>query len=171
MINPRGHNHQIALLQPDPHPIVLPTTHIEISTTAEDVADLLVLVQVLVEEVLDLLLVPRQQRGRDFDLVPVLVAALRRDLVHGCEVVWEVVVGDAEGGQVGGVDGAAGVVGETLVALQVVVLVRWVGLGGGEGGGVWGFLGGSYGEVVEPVGFHFGCGCCFVSVRVVGVER
>lgn len=159
MINPRGHNHQIALLQPDPHPIVLPTTDVEISTATKDVANLLVLVQVLVEEVLDLLLVPRQQRGRDFDLVAILVAALRRDLVHGFQVVREVVVGDAEGGQVGGVDGAAGVVGEALVALQVVVLIEvgWVGLRGGEDGGFGVFLGASYGEVVEPVGFHFRC--------------
>lgn len=125
MINPRGHNHQIALLQPNPHPIVLLAPNIKIPTSTQNIANLLVLVQVLVEEVLDLLLVARQQRGRDLDLVAVLVRALGGDLVHGGEVVGEVVVRDAEGGQVGGVDGAAGVVGEALVAL-------WIGEGVSE---------------------------------------
>lgn len=147
MINPRGHDHQIALLQPNADPIVLLAADIKKSAARQDVADLLVLVQVLVEEILDFLLVARQQRGRDLDLVAVLVRALRRDLVDGRQVVREVVVRDAEGGEVGWVDGAAGVVGEALVALRRVL----VNCASGGLAVVWR----AYGEVVEPVGLHF----------------
>lgn len=124
MINPRGHNHQIALLQPQPNPSIVLAPDIKVPPTGENVSNLLVLVQVLVEEGLDFLLVARQQVGGDFDLVAVLVGALGGDLVDGVEVVREVIVGYAEGGEVGWVDGAAGVVREALVALVVVVVSR-----------------------------------------------
>jgi hypothetical protein len=117
MINPRRHNHQIALLQPQPNPRIVPTPHIKIPTPAQNIPYLLVLVQVLVEEGFYLFFVAGQEVGGDFDLVAVLVVALGGDFVDRLEVVGEVVVGYAEGGEVGWVDGAAGVVGEALVAL------------------------------------------------------
>lgn len=95
MINSRRHNHQIALLQPQPNPGIVLAPNIKVTPTGENVSNLLVLVQVLVEEGLDFLLVARQQVGGDFDLVAVLVGALGGDLVDGVEVVWEVVVGYA----------------------------------------------------------------------------
>ena len=128
MINSRRHNHQIALLQPQPHPIVVLAPYIKVTPAAQDISDLLVLVQVLVEECLDLLFVARQEVGGYFDFVAVFVGALGGDFVDALEVVREVVVGYAEGGEVGWVDGAAGVVGEALVAL-VVGGVSGVGVG------------------------------------------
>jgi len=128
MVNPRRHNHQIALLQPQPHPLIALAPHVEIPAARQDVADLLILVQVFVEEGLDFFLVPGQQVGGDFDFVAVFVGALARDFVDRVQVVREVVVGHAEGGEVGWVDGAAGVVGEALVAL-VVGGVSGVGVG------------------------------------------
>jgi hypothetical protein len=78
----------------------------------------------LVEEVLHLLLVVRQRGGGNLNLVTVFVVPFAGDLVYGVEVVREFVVDDAEFGEVGWVDGAAGVVGEALVAL-VCLLVGW----------------------------------------------
>ena len=58
MIDPRRHNHQIPLLQPNPHPIVLLAPDIKISSATEDKPDLLVLMQMLREEGLDFLFIP-----------------------------------------------------------------------------------------------------------------
>jgi hypothetical protein len=118
MINPRRHNHQIALLQPQPYPSIILAPHIKIPATAQNIPNLLILMKMLVEEGFHLFFVAGQQVGGDFDLVAVLVVALGGDFVDGVQVVGEVVVGDAEGGEVGWVDGAAGVVGEALVALR-----------------------------------------------------
>jgi hypothetical protein len=131
MINPRRHNHQIALLQPQPNPRIVLAPHIKIPATPQDIPYLLVFVQVLVEESLDFFFVTGQEVRGDFDLVAVLVVALGGDFVDGLEIVREVVVGYAEGGEVGWVDGAAGVVGEALVALRLVSGV------GFDGGGRW----------------------------------
>jgi hypothetical protein len=118
MVNPRRHNHEIALLQPQSNPRIILAPHIKVPSTAQNISNLLIFVQVLVEEGLDFLLVAGQEVGGNLDLVAVLVVALGGDFVDGLEVVGEVVVGDTEGGEVGWVDGAAGVVGEALVALR-----------------------------------------------------
>ena len=118
MVNPRRHNHEIALLQSQSNPRIILTPHVEVPAATQNIPDLLIFVQVLVEESLDFLLVAGQEVGGNLDLVAVLVVALGGDFVDGLEVVGEVVVGDSEGGEVGWVDGAAGVVGEALVALR-----------------------------------------------------
>jgi hypothetical protein len=55
VVNARRHDHQVALLKPQA--VVVSAPHIKVSTASQDVADLLIFVQVLVEEGLDLLLV------------------------------------------------------------------------------------------------------------------
>ena len=138
MIDPRRQDQQIILLQPDPHPVVPRIPHVEIPVPVQDVSDLLVLVQVLVEEHPDLVLVNGAHLVRgDGDLVAVLVGALRGegvDVGDGGAAPVE----DAEVGEVGFRDGAAGVVGLALVAGQVVVVVGFHffdGVSGGGGGG------------------------------------
>ena len=59
MIDPTRHNHQIALLELDPHPIVVLPSDIEIPASSKYIPDLLILVKMLMEEVLDLLFVAR----------------------------------------------------------------------------------------------------------------
>jgi hypothetical protein len=76
MINPRGHNHQIALLQPHPHPLIPLAPDIEIPRPVQDIPNLLVLVQMLVEECLHLVFVGVAERGgRNGDYVAVFVGA------------------------------------------------------------------------------------------------
>jgi len=76
MVNTTGQDDQVALPQPDPHPVVSLAAHIEVTGAVENVPDLLVLVQVLVEEALDLLFVDVAHLfWRDCDLVSVLVVA------------------------------------------------------------------------------------------------
>lgn len=71
------------LLELNAHPLVALGAHVEVSLAVADVADLLVLVEVLVEEHADLALVGvAHLGGRDDDLVAVLVVALARQLVH-----------------------------------------------------------------------------------------
>lgn len=117
MVNASGHNHQVALLQPNPHPIIALAPDIEVSSTFQNIPDLLILVQMFVEEVLDLLFIIRERGGGDLDLVAVLVRAGAGDGVHGVKIFRVVVVQDAELGEIVWVDGAAGVMGEALVAL------------------------------------------------------
>ena len=77
MINPRRQHNQIPLLQPNPHPLIALTPHIEEARAIQDVPDFLVLVQVLVEERLHFFFVDGAHLlGRDGDFVPVLVVAL-----------------------------------------------------------------------------------------------
>ena len=94
--------------------------------------------QMLSEERLHLLFIPGEQVRGDLDLVAVLVVALGSDAVDVLQVArrcvgGELVVRDAEAGEVGRVDVAAGVMGEALVAGHVVVPVCAHG-GGGSGG-------------------------------------
>jgi len=63
VVDARRHNHKIALLKPQAHPVVVLAPDIKVSSTTQNVADFLVLVQVLVEEGLHLLLVAREQLG------------------------------------------------------------------------------------------------------------
>ena len=116
MIDTRRHDHKIALFKRNAHPIILLATHIEESAAIDDVANLLVLVQVLVEEGFDLLFVVGEGFGRDGDLVAVLVGAFRGDAVYVVQRA-EVVVHDAEFREVVAAYFAAGVVRLALVAL------------------------------------------------------
>ena len=63
VVDARRHDHKIALLKPQAHPIIILAPDIKVSSTAQNVADLFVLVQVLVEEGLHLLLVAGEQLG------------------------------------------------------------------------------------------------------------
>ncbi len=77
VINARRHDHQIMLLKLYPHPIIVPTAHIKIASPIQDIANLLVLVQMLVEEGLYFLLVDvAHLPGGDCNFISVLVAAL-----------------------------------------------------------------------------------------------
>lgn len=102
MIYASWHDHQIILIELNPHPVVLLATHVEEAAAVDDVANLLVLVQVLVEKALNLCLVGVAHAARrDGDLVAVLVAARGGDGVDRGRI-WVVVVQDAEVGEVGG---------------------------------------------------------------------
>lgn len=96
MIDASRHDHQITLLQPYAHPVIIFAAHIEVSTTAQDISDLLVLMKVLVEEVLHLLFISWESRWADLDLISILVVALLGDAIHRVEVIWELVVLDSE---------------------------------------------------------------------------
>lgn len=89
MVDASRHDHEIAFLQPDAHPIIVLASDIKVAATSENVSNLLVFMQMLVEEVLDLLLVARQGARANLDLVSVLVMSLSGNLVDRIEVVWE----------------------------------------------------------------------------------
>jgi hypothetical protein len=77
-------NEQIAGLQAHSDPFITFVPDVEIPMSLQNIADLLVLVQVLVEETLDLVLVNRSHGlRRDSDHITVLVMALGGQLVHG----------------------------------------------------------------------------------------
>ena len=117
MINPSRQNNQIILSEANPHPLVLAVPHIKVPLPVTDIADLLVLMQMLGEEHLHLALVGvAHGRRRHGHLVAVLVAALGGQRVDHVDR-GAVAVEDADGGEVGFCDGAAGVVGFALVAL------------------------------------------------------
>ena len=117
MPNARRQDQQIILLHPHPNPLVAQRAHIEKALPVQNIANLLVLVQVLVEEHAHFVFVGVAHRGRgDGDLVAVLVRPFGRDDVHAADF-GAAVVQDAEGGEDVGGDGPAGVVVETLVAL------------------------------------------------------
>lgn len=94
VVDASRHNHQIALLQLDPDPVVVLASYIEVSAPIEDVPDLLILVQMLVEEVLHFLFVTGQSCGRDLNLISVLVVPFGGKLVYRFEVVGEFIVQD-----------------------------------------------------------------------------
>jgi hypothetical protein len=76
MVNATGQDDQVALLEPDPDPVIGLTPDIEETRAIENVPDLFVLVQVFMEEALHLLFVNISHLfGRDGDLIPVLVVA------------------------------------------------------------------------------------------------
>lgn len=83
VVNASRHDHKIVLVKLDAHPIVILAPDIKVSAAINDIADLLVLVQVLVEERLDFVLVVGQGGGRNGDLVAILVVAL---FCHGVDV-------------------------------------------------------------------------------------
>lgn len=125
VVDSRGHDHQIMLLQLDPHPVIILASDVKISAAINNISDLFVLVQVLVEKVLDLLLVYIAHcSGRDGDFVTVLVPALGGDRVHIVDV-GVVEVEDAEFGEVFWVDGLAAIVWFALVALECIRWESW----------------------------------------------
>jgi hypothetical protein len=119
MIYPRGQNNQIALLKPDPHPLIPLTPNVKVPRSVANVSYLLVLVKMLVEEHFHLGFVDiAHGGGGDGDFIAVLVVAVAGEGVDGGEI-GVVGVEDAEGGELGWRDGAGWVVGETLVALWI----------------------------------------------------
>lgn len=120
MVDTRGENDQIVLHQLDAHPLVLLATDVKVSLTVPDVADFLVLVEMLVEEHLHLLLVHiAHGLGGHGDLIAVLVSALGG---QGIDVLdfRAVLVENTQGGEVGFIDGTTVVVGFALVALIIM---------------------------------------------------
>lgn len=83
MVNTSRKNNHISLVQADTNPLILLAAHIEVSFSVEDIADLLILVQVLSEERLYLFLVDitHSLRG-DAHLVAILVPSLCGKLIH-----------------------------------------------------------------------------------------
>lgn len=115
--SPAGRGTDIALFQSDSDPVVIFASDIKVAVAIHDVADLLVLVQMLVEKRLDLCLVRiAESLWRDGDFVAIFVVALFGYPVDVCHVA-EVVCQDPEICQVLGVDAAARVVWLALVAL------------------------------------------------------
>ena len=109
------------LLQVDPYPLIVAAADVKVAGAVTDVADLLVLVQVLGEEALDLLLVDvAHLLGAHGDLVAVAVPPLLGQLVHRRQRRVPR-VGHAHGGQLSLAQGAAAIVGEALIALVIVV--------------------------------------------------
>jgi hypothetical protein len=82
MIYTRRHDHQIILVQLDPHPVVILVAHIKVSSSIHNVSNLLVFVKMLIEEHLDLafVLVSHGRRGNG-DYVSVLIATRSRERV------------------------------------------------------------------------------------------
>ena len=118
VVDARGKDQQVVLLELDAHPVFVPRPHVKVALAAADVADLLVLVQVLVEEHLDLVLVDVAHLfGRHGDLIAVLVAPLGGQLVDALEA-GEAVVQDAEPAELILAHGPARVVRKALVPLE-----------------------------------------------------
>jgi hypothetical protein len=106
MIYPRGQNNQIALLKPDPHPLIPLTPNVKVPRSVANVSYLLVLVKMLVEEHFHLGFVDiAHGGGGDGDFIAVLVVAVAGEGVDGGEI-GVVGVEDAEGGELGWRDGA-----------------------------------------------------------------
>ena len=83
MIDTTRQDDQIALLKPDPDPVVTLASDIKVACAIQNVPDLLVLVQVLAKESLDFLFVNVAHLLRaDSNLISVLVVARRSDLVN-----------------------------------------------------------------------------------------
>jgi len=149
VVNARRHDHEITLLEPQAHPVVILAPDIKVSSTGQNVADLFVFVQVLVEEGLHLLLVAGEKLGRNLNLVAVLIVALGSDLVDAVQVIGKVVVCYAESGEVFRIHGASRIVWEALVALLRLVLVEC-------DIAMLSWRRSRYRQIIEPVGFHFG---------------
>lgn len=81
VVDARRQHNQIILLEPDPDPIVALAADVKVAGAVGNVANLLVLVQVLVEKTLDLVLVVGQRGRRHANLVAVPVLARLCDFV------------------------------------------------------------------------------------------
>jgi hypothetical protein len=165
MINATRQNNQIALLQPNPHPVISLTPDIKVPRTIQNVPDLLVLVEMLVEEGLHFFFVNVAHLLRaDGDFIPIFVVAGCGDGVNTRDF-GDAVVDDAELGEVIWVYRAAGVVGLALVALVYVSMYE-----NRKG------IAGAYGKVVEPVCLHFGVDgileiCCLLNSSYSRVKK
>lgn len=112
---PSGENTDLFKL--DAHPVVALGAYVEVSLAVADVADLLVLVEMLVEEHADLALVNIAHLGRGHgDLVAVLIVPLASQRIHAGQF-WDAVVQHAELPQLLLVDVLARVVWQALIAL------------------------------------------------------
>ena len=108
---------QIILAQPNPNPFIFLTPDIKVTLSVADIANLLVFMQMLAEERLYFLLVDvAHGLWRNADFIAVLVSALRGNGIDGLDG-WAVAVDDADGLEVGCVNGTARVVGFALVTL------------------------------------------------------
>lgn len=117
MVDARGQNNHVVLVQADADPLIVLPSHVEVPLAVEDVPDFLIFVQVLGEEHLYFFFVNvAHSRWRHAHLVAVLVAPLGGELVDGFEGR-AVVVHHTQGGKLVFRDGAAGVVRLALVAL------------------------------------------------------
>ena len=150
MVNATRQDYEISLLEPNPHPVISLTSDIKVASAIQNVPDLLVLMKMLVKEALHLLLVDVAHFvGRHRDFIPVLVVAGCGDCVNTGNV-GNIVINDAEFGEVVWVNRATRVVWLALVALQSCETerlkqeVR------------------AYGEVIEPVGLH-----CIVEILFI----
>lgn len=86
MVDTSRKNNHIVLVQEDTNPLILLAADIEVSFSIKDIADLLVLVQVLGEEHLDLLLVDIAHGLRGHaDLVAILVPTLCGKFIDGLD--------------------------------------------------------------------------------------
>lgn len=112
-------NNHVVLAQRDADPLVLLAAHIKVPLAIQDIADLLILMQVLGEERLHLFLVDVAHRlRRHAHLVAVLVPALGGQLVHSLDCR-AMVVKHAQRGEGVFRDGTATVVRLALVALYI----------------------------------------------------
>jgi hypothetical protein len=118
MIDARRHNHQVMFLQPDPHPIIILTPNIKITSTIQNIPNLFIFMQMLVEEVLHFLLVDLTHGGRrNGNLITVFVGPLRSQSVYIIDA-GVVEVQYAQLGEVFWGAFAAGVMGLALVTLH-----------------------------------------------------
>jgi hypothetical protein len=117
MVNPSWKDDHVVLLELDPNPVIVLAPHVKVSLAASNVADLLILVKMLIEEHFDLVLVDiAHLLRRDDDLVAVLVATLLCHLVHTIEL-GKTVIEDAQLLQSVDIDLAPRIVGQPLVTL------------------------------------------------------
>lgn len=108
---------QIILLQPNSHPLIALTPHIEEARPIPDVSDLLVLMQMLMKERFDLLLIDIPHLlWRHGNHIAVLVATLAGQPVN-VGLVCEAIVEDTELLEIFGADVATRIVEFALVTL------------------------------------------------------
>lgn len=121
MVNTGGQNDEIVFVKMNANPALVFAPYVKVALAATDVTNLLVLVKVLVEEGLDLFFVHRAHLfRRDKDLITVLVASFLGKFIHTIDL-WYAIVYDTELAQCVGVDSLAGVVRQSLVALDCLV--------------------------------------------------
>ena len=92
VVDAGGQNDEIVFAEMDADPALVFSSYVKIALAVADVANLLVLVKVLVEEGLDLFLVDCAHLfRRDKDLVTVSVASFLGEFVHAIEFGYAIV--------------------------------------------------------------------------------
>lgn len=120
MVDASGKNQQVALLDPDSDPALILGPHVKEAASVQHKSYFLIFMQMLVKEHAHLGLVHLSHgRGRDGNLIPVLVGALSSKSIDLVEhiVTEKLVVEDADFGEVGRGEDLGGFVVEALVAL------------------------------------------------------